>query len=101
MKDTKTEQKTLTCGECGKPFVPHPNGEVCRCGQPPVVTIVSEAAPPEEISDSVRELISKNLGDKYEVLSLLGQGGMGAVYKVHDRELDKTFAIKVLNSALV
>jgi serine/threonine-protein kinase len=33
---------------------------------------------------------------KYEVLSLLGQGGMGQVYKVRHRELDTVYAIKIL-----
>lgn len=100
-KETKVQQNTLTCGDCGKPFTPHPNGEVCRCGAEPVRLVEAEADDPTAISESVRELIAKNLGDRYEVISLLGQGGMGAVYKVHDHTLNKTLAIKVLNSALV
>lgn len=52
-------------------------------------------------SDVSRSNVIENLGDRYEVQSLLGQGGMGAVYKVRDKELHKTFAIKVLNSNLV
>ena len=45
--------------------------------------------------------VVSNLGERYEVQSLLGQGGMGAVYKVRDKELQKTFAVKVLNRDLV
>ncbi|MBK8594558.1 MAG: protein kinase [Holophagales bacterium] len=33
---------------------------------------------------------------RYDVLSVLGQGGMGAVYQVLDRELDEEVALKVL-----
>ena len=36
------------------------------------------------------------LASRYEIHSLLGKGGMGMVYRAHDRILDETVAIKVL-----
>lgn len=39
-------------------------------------------------------------GERYELISLLGQGGMGSVYKVKDKNLDSVFAVKVLRSDL-
>ena len=37
----------------------------------------------------------------YEIVSALGAGGMGEVYRARDTRLERTVAIKVLNAALV
>src|SRR5215831_11042836 len=36
----------------------------------------------------------------YEILTLIGSGGMGEVYREHDRKLDRDVAIKILPEAL-
>ena len=40
------------------------------------------------------------LGSSYEILQLLGEGWMGAVYKAIDRELDQVNALKVIRPEL-
>jgi eukaryotic-like serine/threonine-protein kinase len=40
------------------------------------------------------------IGNRYEILQLLGEGGMGAVYKVRDREVNRLVALKMIRQDL-
>jgi tetratricopeptide (TPR) repeat protein/tRNA A-37 threonylcarbamoyl transferase component Bud32 len=38
------------------------------------------------------------IGDRYQVVKMLGRGGMGAVYQVYDSELERDAALKVIRA---
>ena len=42
----------------------------------------------------------QQIANRYQILSLIGQGGMADVYRARDKILDRIVAIKVLRSKL-
>ena len=46
--------------------------------------------------DPLRDALIDAVGEEYEIVRLIGRGGMGAVYLARDRALERLVAIKVL-----
>ena len=53
--------------------------------------------PASGTSSTSYPLIGQVVGGRYHIVSLIGEGGMGIVYKALDETLDREVAIKVLN----
>ncbi len=61
-----------------------------------VVSVEKNAEP-----KSISSLVGVVLSERYEVLEILGKGGMGVVYKGKRTQIDKFVAIKVLKNTLL
>ncbi len=63
---------------------------------PPVGNQLPSTIPPKPMH---RDLIGKTIGSKYLVRSVLGEGGMGAVFEAENLVLGRMVAVKVLHPA--
>ena len=71
-----------------------PDATIVEGMLPPLPPLASRFTRPQAASPTLQS--GDVLGDRYEILKLLGEGGMGAVYKAQDRELDRPVALKLI-----
>lgn len=88
----------VKCPQCG--FVNPSGKEACLKCRTPLARIRIEAqappaaAAPGAASDQLRR--AQVVANRYTVLNLVGRGGMGCIYKVHDNTLGEEVALKTL-----
>lgn len=87
----------MKCPACGKE-----NSQDTRfCGYCGRELKVQPAKPPYEVTKTYQTPQGRYsrgtvIADRYEVIEFLGEGGMGAVYRVYDKKLKEAVALKFL-----
>src|SRR5215471_5073035 len=96
----ENQASAATCVKCATPF---PGSDLTLAGSTETTPSSSfTQAPPAAPSAATPAVIEVGsvVGNRFEILQLLGEGGMGAVYKAHDRELEKDVALKLIRAEL-
>ena len=85
----------IECSTCGG--LNRPTSRFCgRCGS----DLGHEQAAPTAPSAIIDPMIGRIIDGRYRVLARIGQGGMGAVYKVEHLAMGKLAAMKALHPSL-
>jgi serine/threonine-protein kinase len=92
----KLEQEAVTtpigvntaCPQCGA-ALPAFESRCSACGH-------QKETSTEEQRDNLRQRLQAGIGDAYELIDMLGKGGMGVVFRATEKALEREVALKVL-----
>ena len=88
---TAKQRSASVCPVCAQHF--SPDGRFCPFDGEPL-------RPAPDWDPNTDPLIGTTVDSRYEILSVLGEGGMGVVYETRHRALGKRFALKALRKDL-
>ena len=85
----------MNCPQCST--VNPDYAESCsHCG-----SLISGVTETVQVTDTSALSAGSDFGTRYRIVSLLGQGAMGRVYKAFDKDLDRVVAIKVVRPGMM
>ncbi len=67
-------------------------------GYETTIGVLDPTTPGEPLGERRPELARGTIVGRYQIIKLLGRGGMGSVYAAHDPNLDRQVALKLLHS---
>jgi len=88
-------QRAMNCPQCST--VNPDYAESCsHCG-----SLISGSTDTVQVTDTTALSPGADFGTRYRIVSLLGQGAMGRVYKAFDKDLERAVAIKVVRPGMM